>query len=427
MKNLRDFLKESKEKGVTFTFGRFNPPTVGHAKLVDKLKKASGDNFTPMIFTSHSQDAKKNPLDYKQKITYLRKFFKGVGVVDTPARQVFEILTMLQNQNFTAIRMVVGSDRVKEFDRLIRQYNGSKGRHGYYNFKSIEIISAGERDPDADDVSGMSASKMRAAAEAGDFASFEKGVPSRTLAKQLYNDVRRGMGIMEDTLPDYMIEDLITEGVYDPGTFKAVFLMGGPGSGKSQVVKQLNLKALGLKVVNSDVAFERGLKKAGLSLDLRTLDANVRDTIRGKAKKTMAKGLDGYIQGRLGLIFDTTSAKAGKILDYKKLLDNLGYEYKMVYVNTSLEFAQQRNAERARKLPPEVVISDHEKVQQNVNMFKRVFGKDFIEIKNDDTFEALQKKAASLYSGMMSWVSKFPGNKLATQWREMELLAKKYK
>ena len=180
-----------------------------------------------------------------------------------------------------------------------------------------------------------------------------------------------------------------------------------------------------LKIVNSDVAFENGLKKAGLSLDLRKLDANVRDNIRGKAKETMKRGLDGYIQGRLGLIFDTTSAKAGKILDYKKLLDGLGYEYKMVYVNISLEFAKQRNAERARKLPDAVVVSDHEKVQKNVEMFRRVFGKDFIEIKNDDTFQALQKKAASLYSSMMTWVSRFPSNKLATQWREIELLMKK--
>ena len=195
MKNLRDFLRESKEKGVTFTFGRFNPPTVGHAKLVDKLKKASGGNFTPMIFTSHSQDAKKNPLDYKQKITYLRKFFKGVGIVDTPARQVFEILTMLQNQNFTAIRMVVGSDRVKEFEKLSGDYNGK-----LYAFDNVEVRSAGDRDPDSDDVSGMSASKQRLAAAEGDFKTFRKGVPASMndkQAREIYNTLRAAMQIKE--------------------------------------------------------------------------------------------------------------------------------------------------------------------------------------------------------------------------------------
>jgi len=429
MKNLKDFLKEQKLKSAVFTFGRFNPPTIGHEKLVDKLNSvARSFGGDPILFASHSNDKMKNPLAHRDKIKYLKAFFgRKVKVMDVDARQVFQILVFLYDQGYRRLGMVVGSDRVKEFDTIIKKYNSVKGRHGFYNFEDIQVVSAGERDPDADDVSGMSASKMREYAEKGDFESFKKGVPSqgKNQAEKLYKDIRRGMGIMENTLPDYMIEDLITEGVYDPGTFKAVFLMGGPGSGKSAVVKQLNLKTLGLKIVNSDVAFERGLKKAGLSLDLRTLDANVRDNIRGKAKETMKKGLDGYIQGRLGLIFDTTSAKASKILDYKKLLDGLGYEYKMVYVNTSLEFAKQRNAERARKLPDAVVVSDHEKVQKNVEMFRRVFGKDFIEIKNDDSFQALQKKASSLYSNMMTWVSKFPSNKLATQWREIELLMKK--
>jgi len=425
-KTYRQFLREVKGKGAIFTFGRFNPPTVGHGKLIDVLSRKSG-GFDRFVFTSHSNDTQKNPLSYNDKIKFLKKFFgRNANIVETSARTIFEILPHLHDQKYNQIRMVVGSDRVKEFELTIKKYNGVKARHGFYKFDTIEIISAGERDPDADDVSGMSASKMRSYAEQGDFKNFAQGVPSNNKKDQedLYNAVRKGMGIYESTLPNYMREDLLKEGVYDPGVFKAVFLMGGPGSGKSAVVKQLNFKALGLKLVNSDNAFERGLKKAGLSLDLRTLDANVRDKIRDRAKQTTLAGLEGYIQGRLGLIFDTTSAKASKILDYKKMLDDLGYEYKMVYVNTSLEFAQQRNAERARKLPEVVVKSDHEKVQQNVEMFRRIFGNDFIEIKNDDTFQALQKKAASLYSGMMTWVSRFPNNKLATQWREIELLKK---
>ena len=309
MKKLSSFLKEGKDKGVVFTFGRFNPPTTGHAKLVDKLKKESSGGYQVMLFTSHSNDPKKNPLSHKDKIKYLTKFF-GRIVANVAARTVFDICNELQKQGYNRVKMVVGSDRVKEFETLLKKYNGVKARHGYYNFNEIQIVSAGERDPDADDVSGMSASKLRALAEQGDFEAFSKGVPTRNKKdiENLYKDIRKGMGIVESTLPDYMIEDLIDEGVYDPGTFKAVFLMGGPGSGKSTVVKKLGLKALGLKLVNTDSAFEAGLKKAGLSLDLRKIDSNVRDGIRAKAKKITGNAMDRYIEGRLGLIFDTTSA-----------------------------------------------------------------------------------------------------------------------
>ncbi len=416
MINFKQF-NEASEKGATFTFGRFNPPTTGHAKLVQKLIKSSAGGYTPLIYTSHSNDPKKNPLSYKQKITYLRKFFSKVGVIDTPARTIFEIVTDLHNKGFTDIRMVVGSDRVKEFNTLIKKYNGVKGRHGFYKFNSIQIISAGERDPDADDVSGMSASKMRALASDGNFDAFDDGVPSKNkrVAQSLYKDIRKGLGIKEETYPWYMLEDMLTEGVYDQGTFKAVFLMGGPGSGKSTVVDRLSLKALGLKLVNTDKAFETGLKKAGYTLDLRSVPDQIRDPIRDKAKKVTAKGLDLYIGGRLGLIFDTTSAKSSKIVNYTKLLTTLGYEYKMVYVNTSLENAQARNAQRERKLPPEIVKGDWENAQKNANKYKKLFKKDFIEITNDDDVRALENKANTLYTKLMSWTSSFPTNKLATK------------
>ena len=108
--------------------------------------------------------------------------------------------------------MVAGSDRIREFDALLKKYNGVKARHGFYKFDEIQIVSAGERDPDADDISGMSASKMRAAAEQGDFDTFKQGVANKQFADKLYKDVRKGMGINEDThLPLYMIEDLIQE------------------------------------------------------------------------------------------------------------------------------------------------------------------------------------------------------------------------
>ena len=431
MKTFYKFLSEAKDRPAVFSFGRFNPPTTGHAKLAERLSKvartAGGD---PFIFSSHSNDPKKNPLPHKVKVRYLRKFFgKKIGVPDVNARTVFDIAVALYNQGYRDIYMVVGSDRIREFDTLLKKYNSVKGRHGFYKFDTIQIVSAGERDADADDVSGMSASKMRAFADKGDFDSFKQGVPSRNAreAQQLYKDVRKGMGIAEGTLPEYMMEDLITEGVYDPGIFKAVFLMGGPGSGKSTVVDGLSLSTLGLKKVNSDRAFEIGLKKAGLSLDLRKTPEPVKEPIRGKAKSLTAKMLDGYLAGRLGVIFDTTSANTNKIKNYKKMLDALGYESKMIFVNTSLEFAQQRNEARPRKLAPDIVQAEWEKVQKNVNSLRTLFGRDFMTITNDDTLDALEKKTTRLYTKMMTWVSSFPGNKNATAWKEAQLNLKKNK
>ena len=220
---------------------------------------------------------------------------------------------------------------------------------------------------------------MRAAAEEGDFDSFKLGVASKSLKDQegLYKEVRSGMDIKEETLPNYMLEDLLQEGVYDPGIFKCVFLMGGPGSGKSTVVDALALKALGLKTINSDTHFERYMKDANMSMKMVKGGSGTvnpkRDALRSKAKALATKQMDIHVPARLGLIFDTTSAKAGKIQNYKKQLDALGYEYKMVFVKTSLDLAQRLNSMRARTLPPEILIKEHEAVEKNANVFKRIF------------------------------------------------------
>ena len=430
MKTLKRFISEAKSRPAVFAFGRFNPPTTGHAKLVDMMsrlaKKVQGD---ALLFSSHSNDKKKNPLPHKVKVNYLRKFFgKKVKVPDVSARTVFEIANALYSQGYRSIYMVAGSDRIREFDALLKKYNGTKARHGFYKFDEIQIVSAGERDPDADDVSGMSASKMRAAAEQGDFDTFKQGVANKQFADKLYKDVRKGMGINEDThLPLYMQEDLIQEGVYDPGIFKAVFLMGGPGSGKSTVVNQLSFKALGLKIVNTDKSFEAGLKKAGQTLDLKTVPADIRDPIRKKAKRQTTRMLDRYIDGRLGLIFDTTSANASKIKSYLNMLNHLGYESKMIYVSTSLDNAKKRNNMRPRKLPDAIVEKDWNNSQKNIATMKKLFGRDFVQVTNDDDLSSLQKKTNSLFSKLMTWSTSFPNNKRSSLWKQRQLLTKKYK
>ena len=211
-KELKSFnqITEVKDKGVTFTYGRFNPPTVGHMKLVTKMKEKSRGSDV-LIYTSHTTDKKKNPLTN----TEIQKFMKpmlpsGVVIVNTVARTVFDVIVSLYDKGYRNVQMVVGSDRITEFDKLLNKYNGIKARHGYYKFEKIIVISAGERDPDSDGVDGMSASKMRQLVHMGDKDTFIKSLPNGyKLGKQLYKAVQKGMGIREE-FPNFMYE------IYNP-------------------------------------------------------------------------------------------------------------------------------------------------------------------------------------------------------------------
>ena len=187
---------------IVFAFGRFNPPTTGHEKLIQKTASVAGTNPW-RIYPSFTQNPKKDPLPHSLKIAYMRKMFKKYKrniIADTDAKTAINIAVKLYDEGFNNLQMIAGSDRVKEFDSLLSTYNGVEGkRHGFYKFDTIEIISAGERDPDSEGVEGMSASKMRAAAVAGDFDSFSSGIPSGFAdSKKLYRDVRKHMGIREE-------------------------------------------------------------------------------------------------------------------------------------------------------------------------------------------------------------------------------------
>jgi len=203
-------ITEAKDKGVTFTFGRFNPPTVGHMKLAAKMKSVSRGHDV-QIFTSHTTDKKKNPLTNKQIRQFMNPMLpSGIDVQRTDAKTVFDVVTNLHDQGYEHIQMVVGSDRIKEFNNLLNKYNGVKARHGYYKFKTIKVISAGERDPDSKGIDGMSASKMRQLVSVGDEKTFVDSLPrGYKLGKQLYKAVQKGMGIRED-FPDFMYE------IYNP-------------------------------------------------------------------------------------------------------------------------------------------------------------------------------------------------------------------
>lgn len=186
-----------------FTFGRMNPPTIGHGKLLDKLAMKAGRN-PYKIFLSQSNDTKSNPLTYKEKIKHVRKMFPKHGrqvMIDKKVRNVMEAATSLHNQGYKSVVMIVGDDRVREFDIILNKYNGKKSRHGLYNFKSIQVVSAGQRDPDAEGAEGASATKQRQAAKDNDFVTFSQGVPkamSNRDTRALFNTVRKGLGLKEE-------------------------------------------------------------------------------------------------------------------------------------------------------------------------------------------------------------------------------------
>lgn len=208
-------IKEAVSGTAVITFGRMNPPTVGHEKLVNKLiSVAIDEKGTPLVYLSKTQDAKKNPLTYDQKIQYGQALFGKKYVVKSNARTIIEVAKELQ-KSFAKLVVVVGSDRVNEFNTLLQKYNGKD-----YTFDDINVLSAGDRDPDADDVSGMSASKMRGYAADNDYANFKKGVPTRNekLIQSLYSDVRKGLGITEaiNFKVDEFLAERVVNGKVDP-------------------------------------------------------------------------------------------------------------------------------------------------------------------------------------------------------------------
>jgi nicotinic acid mononucleotide adenylyltransferase len=196
--NTKPMMNEAKKSSIVISFGRMNPPTAGHEKLVNKvISEAVSRKADAGIYLSHTQDKKKNPLSYDDKLNFAIKAF-GKVMKKSNSRTIIEIAKEL-NAYYENIVLVVGSDRVQEFETLLKKYNGTQ-----YNFSNIEVISAGERDPDADDISGMSASKLRSLAAEGNKKAFTIGLPKKlkSSSNEIYDAVRKGLGMNEDTLEE---------------------------------------------------------------------------------------------------------------------------------------------------------------------------------------------------------------------------------
>ena len=612
MKSFKQF-REDKIKSVVFTFGRFNPPTTGHEKLLIKVASiAIGNDYR--IFASQSDDKKKNPLKYKEKVQLMRKLFPKYGrniVLDTKIKNAIDALVYLYDAGYTQATMVVGADRITDFKKLLTKYNGVKARHGFYDFPDgIQIVSAGDRDPDADDVSGMSASKMRAAAIEGDFKAFANGLPKSYGDKlAVFNLLRKRMGLKEMTsfrkhielkttnireryiadevflvvdefltqegnihsvverctnyilgsddkkyfldkivevkqdkeiedrkgsqpakyfakdadgdemakstkqkraahfkkkstkpapgdasattkpsqhtkkfkdmfgekveyfsmpeLKKYLkkeygskasslrilkvgggvviqtpggqelerynrvpklgytlaedknpvvdTEDSVEEGVNDPAIFKAVFLAGGPGSGKSFTVGKTGLPALGLKLVNSDPAFEKAIVKAGGSMEPEFIFSPKGQEIRRNAKTLTGKQMELYISGRLGLIIDGTGKDYNKIKGQAEQLKAIGYDVAMIFVNTDLDTAIDRDSKRPRNLGANVVTKMWQGVQKNIGKFQAFFRNQFVIVDNS-TNSNWQKATTDAYKKMKKFADQKPRSKIAQDW-----------
>jgi dephospho-CoA kinase len=734
-------LEEDVSPTVVFSFGRMNPPTIGHEKLVDKIKAvAKQNNAMPHLYLSQSYDSNKNPLPYATKIALAKKAF-GSMVMKSRSKTLMQVAKELEDMGHTKLIMVAGSDRVAEFKTLLNKYNGKD-----YTFDSIEVVSAGERDPDAEGAAGMSASKMRAAAANGDEKAFKSGLPKKlqSSSSKVYQAVRDGMQIAEEmelelgedlmfeavlsvaarkkramafkkskakimrgrkiaakkmaspeklklrsrkkaieiirkkvagakgldynnlgpsermaidkkvekkkgaiakiakkqyqgikkaekerlakvrqgpaeesvneefenlferedkdigdregsqpakyhsglakstkqkrdaqfskaaekdsddasAYPDkhagdsdavtktsthtkryhqmfgkestvkhdqrfkryrvnmakpveldekgfieevdYMLNDVLNEmfeeviveksleglkkkseksgisygilkkvydrgmaawrtghrpgagqeqwayarvnsfitkgkgtwgkadadlaakvrgeevdldeGVNDPGIFKAVFLAGGPGSGKSFVVGKTALTALGLKLINSDDAFEAQLKKVGLKPTPEDIFSPKGQEVRARAVALTGMKQKLALNGRLGLVIDGTGKDYPKIKRQADELTGLGYDIAMIFVNTDLKTAQARNKNRERTLPEDEVEKMWNAVQRNIGRFQKQFKQDFIVIDNSEGVRDFDAATMAAYKRMSAWVKKTPKRSAAKQW-----------
>ena len=220
----------------------------------------------------------------------------------------------------------------------------------------------------------------------------------------------------------------INEGVYDPGIFKAFFLAGGPGSGKSFVTSRV-FAGTGLKLVNSDNAFERQLKKTGLSLQMPDSEAYFRDIIRKRAKTTVLSALDQYLRGRLGLVIDSTARDYDTIQRQHNQLKQLGYDCYMVFVNTSLDVALERQKRRERVVPEYIVKNNWEGVQSNIGKFQRLFGmSNFVVVDNNKSDAELVTTTLNNVSKIVRQLIRKPiSSYIAKRWMAGERKAKRRK
>lgn len=435
----RDFIAEQKEHHGVFAFGRMNPVHSGHEEVIKKVKEvAKKTGGSAHVVVSHSHDSDKNPLTPEQKVKHAKRAFPGVNISASSkeAPNFLAHAARLHKSGVTHLHMIAGQDRVGEYHKLLHKYNGKKGPHGHFKFKHIEVHSAGDRDPDSDDVKGMSASKMREHAKNGNFKEFHKGVPSgmsHEHAKEMYHDVRKGMNVKESVNEEF--EALLSEGVHDAGIFKAVFLAGGPGSGKDFVLKK-TLHGHGLTEINSDKAFEHLMEKEKLDKRMPDAEEKQRNIIRARAKSVTELKEKLAIHGRNGLIINGTGDDPEKIKKIKERLESLGYETKFLHVHVDDHVSRERNIQRGmqggREVKEEVRKQKWEGSQKSRPHYKKMFGNDYIEFNNNEDLRnspeervaSKQKELDDIFKHYHKFTRSPVKNDIAKKWIQQQLLSK---
>src|ERR1019366_1607843 len=281
------------DKGVTFTFARMNPPHSGHMKLINAVKQHAMENkHDHMIFLSHTQDSKKNPLSHSQKNNFLKKMAPDTNVYEgSDVKSPVDAVKHLSKKGYKSIHMIVGDDRKQEFHNLLSKYNHTES----YSVPNLEVHSRG-----ADSGStGMRASTMRAAASKRKFSDFAKGVPDKAHARELYHATRKGMKLE---------------------SYQAVFLTGGPGSGKDFLLRTSLAESNAVEV----------------PLDKLYTCSNAKADIY-------------EMRNNPALIINGNAADHDKVMISKQVLDAMGYETAMIYVYTTDEDSKSRNDNRIQK------------------------------------------------------------------------------
>lgn len=422
-------------KSLVFTFGRFNPPTTGHALLINKVVDiAYSTGADNRIYASQSCDPEKNPLPHSDKVSFLKQLFPKANISsDKKAGAINLVLPLLVKEKYRNIVFVVGSDRVPEFTALFAKYIKSKKEKDFdpkkhYDFDSFKVVSAGERDPDASDVSGISGSKMREFVRNNDFASFMKYVPTKnvSLGRKIFTTVKRYLKPASSNINESAIE--LTEGCHDQAIFKAVFLAGGPGSGKDYIARKV-LYGYGLSEINSDSAFEYYLKKEQLDLTMPPEQTQKRNDLFYKAKYTRDSKESLMLRGRLGLIINGPASDYNHVKNKKEKLESLGYETRMLFISTSNEVSSARNKMRGlmggRSVPEDIRAEKHRIALANAKEYQNLFGINNFDMydNNLDLQIALpekrdeeNKKLLALFKKIRAWSEKKPTNVICQRW-----------
>lgn len=211
-------------------------------------------------------------------------------------------------------------------------------------------------------------------------------------------------------------KQFLEEGVNDPAIFKAIFLAGGPGSGKSFIAGKTGLPALGYRVVNSDDAFENSMKKAGIPLDPEGIFSDKGQELRGRAKTLTGKKQELYLKGRLGLVIDGTGRDHAKVAQQAKMMKKMGYDVAMIFVNTDKETALQRNRDRERSLPDKEVANMWDTIQQNIGLLQNIFGKKNFLVVDNSNGKDYQKETLRAYRDAKRFTDSAPQSKVAKDW-----------